>query len=293
MPVDTETYGKHYLQVGPHRIAYYDEGPRSEQAVLLLHGLFTSAYLWRKVMAHMVGRWRCVAPDLLGLGDTTSQNGTEDYGLSGQAKVLARFCDALELRHVVVVGHALGGAVAQFLAVRHGRHVEGLALCNSAAYDNWPTGFVRLARSVAKRGERAFDLLLRVAARRIAFSSRGFRAHVKHPGAIGPREIEEYIRPFLLSRSARRNLRHLLLRLSNSETWEVANEFYRFQKPVLVVWALDDPHLPLLWGERLATDFPMSTLRTIPDCGHLVPEERPKLLARYLEDFVRDVFDDE
>ncbi len=281
-------YTKRYERIGPHRVAYYDEGPRSHRAALLLHGLPTSAYLWRKVIAQLADEWRCVAPDLLGLGDTTSDDGAGDFSLSGQAKVLEAFCRKLELTQVVLVGHDLGGAVAQVQAVRRGRNVAGLVLCNSAAYDNWPVGLVRLARSVAQRGERAFDLFVRTAARRLAFSRWGFRGAVKHPGAIGPAEIQEYLRPFLLSRSARARLRRLLLSLNQAETWEIAHEFYRFDRPVLVVWSLDDPWRPLIWGERLATDFPNTTLRTIPDCGALVPEERPKLLARYLAHFLAD-----
>ncbi len=282
------SYTKRYERVGPHRIAYYDEGPRSSQAVVLLHGLPTSAFLWRKVVAELSGHWRCIAPDLLGLGDTTTNDGQGAYGLDSQARVFDAFLHQLDLERVVLVGHDLGGAVAQFLAVRRGRNVSGLVLCNSAAYDNWPVGMVRLARSIARRGERAFDLFVRMVARRLAYSRMGFLGAVKHPGAIGPREIEEYIRPFLLSRSARSRLRRLLLSLNQAETWEIAHEFYRFERPVLVVWALDDPYRPLIWGERLATDFPDTTLRTIPDCGALVPEERPKLLARYLALFLAD-----
>jgi pimeloyl-ACP methyl ester carboxylesterase len=282
-------YRKRFTRLGPERVAHYDEGPRANQAVVFLHGLPTSSFLWRKVIKGLSDRYRCIAPDLLGLGDSSAPL-EADHSLPGQARRIADLIEALKLEKVVLVGHDYGGAVAQMVALRHGRAVQALALCDSACYDNWPVGVIRTVRHVCRNGA-AFEIFVRSGmAKQLAYSRSGFKAGVRHPGSLGPREIEEYLRPLLLSETLREHFRRLMLDLGNEETREISNEFYRFPKPVLVVWALDDVFFPLIWGERLATDFPKTELRTISDCGHFVPEERPRQLTGHLEQFLKFVF---
>lgn len=284
-----ETFHKKYGWIGPDRIAYYDEGPSTAAAVLLLHGLPTSCYLWRKVIAHLRPQFRCIAPDFPGLGDSTCPPGAS-LSLSSQAERVAALIESLDLEHVAVVGHDVGGAVAQILSLHYGRFVRCLALCDAACYDNWPVGIIRTVRALC-RNRHVFYWAMRIGlSTRLAYSRKGFRQGVRHPGSLGPRQIDEYLRPLHLSDSALERFRVLMASLSNAETREIANEFYRFEKPTLIVWALDDAFFPLIWGERLATDFPNSTLTTISDCGHFVPEERPRQLAGRLTQWLVDSF---
>ena len=282
------SYTKRYVEVGDIKVACYDEGPRHDQAIVLLHGMPTSCYLWRKVIKELSTTWRCIAPDLVGMGDTVCAV-DERFDFVAQSAAIANLSRTLELRRILIVGHDIGGAVAQHVALRHDSLVSGLALVDSACYDNWPVGVVRTLRGLAGMGK-VFDTFFRLGlARKLAYSQRGFRRGVKHPGSLGPNQIEEYIRPYQLSATGRHRLQNMVRTLSNVQTREIANEFYRFTKPVLVVWALDDTFFPLIWAERLATDFPNSDLRTISDCGHFVPEERPRQLASHVDRLARAV----
>ncbi|MCD6499969.1 MAG: alpha/beta hydrolase [Deltaproteobacteria bacterium] len=282
------SYTKRYVEVGDIKFACYDEGPRQNQAIVLLHGMPTSCYLWRKVIKELSNTWRCIAPDLVGMGDTVCSS-DERFDLAAQATAIANLCRKLELRRILVVGHDIGGGVAQYLALRHESLVSGLALVDSACYDNWPVGVIRTLRGAASMG-RGFGAFFRLGlAKKLAYSQRGFRRGVKHPGSLGPNQIDEYIRPYQLSATGRQRLQNMVRSLSNVQTREIANEFYRFTKPVLVVWALDDAFFPLIWAERLATDFPNSDLRTISDCGHFVPEERPRQLAIHIDRLAKSI----
>ena len=62
------TLRKHHIRVGEATVAYVDEG--DGPPLLLLHGCPFSSFIWRKVIARLRDRRRCIAPDLLGLGDT-------------------------------------------------------------------------------------------------------------------------------------------------------------------------------------------------------------------------------
>lgn len=141
------TPAKHVLRVGDARVAYYDEGGGSP--VLLLHGCPFSAFVWRKVIPHLSPAHRCLAPDLLGLGDTETAEDA-DWSLRAQAVMVLGFLDALRISRAHVIGHDHGGAVAQLLAAEHPERVERLVLANAEAYDNWPSEaerpFVRLTQ---------------------------------------------------------------------------------------------------------------------------------------------------
>lgn len=68
MKLDAFSEKKRFVQVGEDRVAYYEEG--SGTPILLLHGCPFSSFVWRKVINLLSGSYQCLAPDLLGLGDT-------------------------------------------------------------------------------------------------------------------------------------------------------------------------------------------------------------------------------
>lgn len=101
-----------------------DTGP----AVVFLHGNPTSSYLWRHIMPYMSDHYRCLAPDLIGMG--ASGKPAIGYRFSDHARYLAAWLDAvLPTEPVIFVGHDWGGALAQDWAASTGKNrVNGLAL---------------------------------------------------------------------------------------------------------------------------------------------------------------------
>ena len=88
-------------------MAYTEAG--EGRPVVFLHGNPTSSYLWRNVIPHVADRTRCLAPDLIGMGDS----GKPDiaYRFADHARYLDAWFDALGLAEVVIVGHDWGGAL--------------------------------------------------------------------------------------------------------------------------------------------------------------------------------------
>lgn len=118
------------------RVAYYEAG--TGKPVVLVHGCLFSSFIWRKVIPRLSRTFRCLAPDLLGLGDTQTALGA-DWSLPAQAAMLVGFLDVLGLERVNLVGHDHGGAIAQLIAAEHPEHVDRLVLANCEAFDNWPS----------------------------------------------------------------------------------------------------------------------------------------------------------
>ena len=94
--------------------------------IVLLHGNPLSSRVWRNVVPVLADRHRCVAPDLIGMGDS----GKPDlaYRFADHARYLEAFLAALDLREVILVGYDWGGVLAMDWASRHPDRVRGLVL---------------------------------------------------------------------------------------------------------------------------------------------------------------------
>lgn len=280
-------FTKRFQGVGGSRVAFYWRG--SGPAVVLIHGLPTSCYLWRDVVAALQRNYQLVAPDLLGLGDTFGPMDV-DHSLQGQAALVEGLLQRLGIEEVVLVGHDIGGAVAQILAMELPRRVRGLVLVASAAYDNWPVSVIRGFQRLAAH-PMAWRVALRAGImRKVGLAEQGFRRGVHYPGSLGDEDIDEYLRPGRLSRSSREHLRRLLLALDNRETLQLSYRLGEIQCPALVVWGAEDAFLSPLWGRRLQSDLRRASLHILPDCGHFVPEERAGELAGLVDAFATRCF---
>jgi pimeloyl-ACP methyl ester carboxylesterase len=279
---------KRRVQVGSTSVAYLDDG--QGPPLVLLHGCPFSSVIWTKVIARLRNRFRCIAPDLLGLGDTETV-ADADWSLPAQARMVVGLLDTIGLDQVDLVGHDHGAATAQILAAEHPQRIRRLVLTNAEAYDNWPSKaelpFVRLTQ-------------LPVLGRLVmwAWSRRRLYAYallsgkaVYDPAALTPELLRGYIAANFATADRRAKTRRFLagqLDRANQQATAVAAPGLRsFDRPTLIVWGENDPHFGPEWGERLQRDIPgAQPLILLPATGHLLMEERPELLAELIAGFL-------
>ena len=122
------------VDAGP--MAYLDVGPRTGPAVVLVHGMPTSSWLYRRVAARLADDGvRVVAPDLPGFGASVKPTDPVAYSLSAQAGRLALLLDHLELGSAVFACHDLGGPwVFEATADTAPQRIGGLVVLNTSAY---------------------------------------------------------------------------------------------------------------------------------------------------------------
>jgi haloalkane dehalogenase len=151
-PFDTTPLPKSFADVTVEgvtkRMAYFDSGPdtSTDRTFLFLHGNPTSSYLWRNVIPHMAGLGRCVAPDLIGQGDSDKldNSGPDRYTFVEQRAWLDKLLDHLDLgERVVLVIHDWGSALGFHWAHRHAERVAGIAYMEAIVmpiptWDEWP-----------------------------------------------------------------------------------------------------------------------------------------------------------
>jgi len=109
--------------------------------VVFLHGNPTSSYLWRNVIPHVEAVGRCLAPDLVGMGDS-GRAPAGSYRFVDHARYLDAWFEALALRRVTLVVHDWGSALGFHWARRHPERVRGVAymeaLVRPVTWDEWP-----------------------------------------------------------------------------------------------------------------------------------------------------------
>jgi haloalkane dehalogenase len=106
-------------------MAYREAGEVDAPVVLFLHGNPTSSYIWRSVLPHVAPVARCIAPDLIGFGQSDKPD--IDYRFSDHVRYLDAFIDALGVDSAYLVAQDWGTALAFHLAARKPELVRGLA----------------------------------------------------------------------------------------------------------------------------------------------------------------------
>ncbi len=141
IPSAADPHPRKRVAVAGTEIAYVETGIADGRPVVFLHGNPTSSYLWRNVIPHVTALGRCLAPDLIGMGESgPSPSGT--YRFVDHAKALDAWFDALDLNGVVLVAHDWGSALGFHWARRNPDRVAGIAymeaLVRPVTWDEWP-----------------------------------------------------------------------------------------------------------------------------------------------------------
>ncbi len=197
----TRSAKKRFVPVLGHRMAYVEVG--RGDPIVFLHGNPTSSYLWRNVLPHLEGLGRCIAPDLIGMGDSEKlyPSGPATYRFVEHRTYLEALLAELDVtENVVFVGHDWGGALAFDWANRHRDATKGIAymetIVKPVSWEDWPEA----ARGIfqAMRSEAGEEICLV----KNVFVERILPASVLDP--LPDEVMAEYRRPFAEPGESRR-----------------------------------------------------------------------------------------
>lgn len=151
MPISaSDTYERKRVSVLDSEITYVDTGKGNP--VVFLHGNPTSSYLWRNIIPHVEGKARCLAPDLIGMGDS-GKNPSGNYRFLDHAKYLDAWFDAiLPQGKITLVIHDWGSGLGFYWAHRHPERIAGIvymeAIVMPVTWDDWPDGASDIFRAM-------------------------------------------------------------------------------------------------------------------------------------------------
>ena len=144
-PVPAPRFADVHLATGV-RLRYAEQGDAGGPAVILLHGYSDSWFSWSRVLPLIPARYRVIAPDLRGHGDSEQPAG--GYTMPDLAGDVLALMDALAIERATIVGHSMGSFVAQQVALAAPRRVDRLVLVGSAAAFNRMAGVEAFADEV-------------------------------------------------------------------------------------------------------------------------------------------------
>lgn len=248
------------------RLAFQEAG--SGPAVLLIHGNLASKRWFHEQLTSPPVGWRLIALDLPNFGESDATPG--QYSIDHYARTVSEFADSLDLERFVVVGHSLGGAVAQQVALNSPERVPGLVLIASAGHRGHHTRPEHLAQLQSLWGNREG---LGAA---LAATAPSWR----------PAYFSEIVSDALLM-----PLEAYAGHAAALANFDVSGRANSYRHPVLVIRGeLDLPHLiSEEMARATAAAYPCATLELWDGVGHSPQLEAPQRFNRRLERFLEEV----
>jgi haloalkane dehalogenase len=267
--LDREEYpfASRYWRTPAGLMHYVDEG--EGEPIVMVHGVPTWSFNFRKLIKRLSPRYRCVAMDHLGFG-LSDKPPAWDYRPEALAANVAALVDGLGLKRVTLVVHDWGGPVGLSYALERPECVARLVLLNTWM---WSTrGNSR--QELAARG--LSSPVYRLLEERFNFTARAFMPQLMGDGARLSRDIHRhYVEP-LRERDDRRGCWSLIRAMMHSGEW--LDGLWRRRDriagiPALVMWGLRDRAFTREDLERWRGVFDEADVRALPHVGHFPHEE--------------------
>jgi haloalkane dehalogenase len=281
-----DRYERQRARVLDTDMAYVDVG--RGDPIVFLHGNPTSSYLWRNVIPPVAGVARCLAPDLVGMGDSGKAPGGS-YRFVDHARYLDGWFETLGLtRNVTLVGHDWGSALAFHWAARHPDRVAALvymeAIVRPLEWNEWP----ERARSIFQtmRSAAGEEVVLQ----KNVFVERILPASVMR--TLAGEEMERYRRPYLEAGESRRPTltwpREIPIEGQPPDVVAIADRYAKWlassRVPKLFVNA--EPGSILVGAQReFCRTWPNQREVAVPGT-HFIQEDSPAAIGRAIAEFV-------
>ena len=276
----------HYADLGDVQLHYVTAG--AGFPVVLLHGWPQSWYAWRHVMPELATKYRVIAPDLRGLGD--SSRPLEGYDKKTIAHDIWRLLhDHLGIKQFMLVGHDWGGPTAYALCAAHPEAVRKLAVLDVTIPGDGSTNFSQGGRRWHHAFHQTADLPeALIAGREDIYFSWFYRNWGHHPNVLSAGDIAEYLRVYSQPGALRAGFsyyRNLARDIADNEA--IAKTF-KLPMPVLALGGNN------AWGRRMEVLESLQRVASnvrggvIDHCGHWMPEEQPAVLLQHLLPFLAE-----
>ncbi len=259
------------------RFHYVEWGEKASLPMVLLHGLTSAGRIWDPVAQALQGRYRVLAPDQRGHGESTWPEEPE-YATDDFVGDISALAGAWGIGRFVLAGLSMGGVNAMAYAARHPERVTHLVVIDVPPYidrERNPTQR-QIDRHVAEHGHLVLE---------------------DHDAALKVMRLTNHTTP---DERARHRLRYTLKQTADgkwtykhdprvSYHWQPADlweELPKIQAPVLIVRGGKTYVFSERTAARMQQAFPNAELVNLPEAGHTVPEDRPEEFIEALESFL-------
>lgn len=257
-----------FVEIDGHQIHYIDEG--TGPVLLFSHGTPEWSFGWRELVQGLRGSFRCIAPDLLGMG-LSDKPAQADYSCMAHSERLGKFIEKLGLRSYSIIANDFGLSIALGQAIFHPDRVEKICLFNGWMWrlDTDPH-YARPAR------------MMKSWLGRLLYLQFNFPVKVVMPAAFGnrkkylTREVHRHYKMALPDAASRVAAYAFSAELLNANDWwaQLWEQRSRLQGKIgLIFWGMKDTFVPTYELEKWIQAFPEARVVRCPEAGHFVQEE--------------------
>ena len=282
-----DPYERQRVFVLDTEMSYIDTG--TGDPIVFLHGNPTSSYLWRNIIPYVEGLGRCLAPDLIGMGDS-GKAPSGSYRFVDHSRYLDAWFDTLGIiENVTLVGHDWGSALGFYWAYRHPDRVKGIAymeaIVRPLTWVEWPEAPRALFQAMRSPAGEEIILQKNMFVERIL------------PGSVSRRLTEEemavYRRPYLEPGESRRPTltwpREIPLEGEPADVVEIVDCYAKWlatsDVPKLFINA--DPGTILIGAQReFCCSWPNQQEATVKGI-HFVQEDSPTEIGQAIAAFIK------
>lgn len=246
--------------------------------LVLLHGWPTNCHLWRHCIPALAQHYRVYAPDLPGYG-LSDKPLDASYDLDYYVQFLLDFFAALDLKHVHLAAHDIGGLIGLGFAARHGVQLASFTVMDTAPYPDY--GFLNrmLIRLMGTPPAAAWMLTQK------GFAQSMRRFSTRYPDALTDDALDLFRATWIANDTSRLMFRQLV-NVPAEQLTESRENLRRIAAPTLILWADNDPLFPPRVAEKLQRDIPHAELKIVKESGHFLQEEQPQQVIEHLLAFL-------
>lgn len=267
-------------------IFYREAGPKDGPVVLLLHGFPTSSHMFRNLIPQLADRYRVIAPDYPGFGQSSMPSTSEfEYSFDNLAKVVNKFTKAVNAETFVMYVQDYGAPIGYRIASAQPQRVKGLIIQNGNAYEEGLREFWEPLKSLWKNPT-AETRKAAAAFFELPATKWQYTHGVRDTGSISPDTWTND--QFGLERPGNKEIQ---LRLFENyatnvplyPTWQAY--FREHQPPALVVWGKNDTIFPAQGAYPYQRDLKNIDFNLL-DTGHFALEEDGDVIADKIRGFL-------
>ncbi|KMK76567.1 alpha/beta fold hydrolase [Alkalihalobacillus pseudalcaliphilus] len=255
---------------------YFSEEHKNKPVLVFIHGFISSLFCFRKIVPALKKNYNCLLFDLPGFGRSGKLKGFR-YSFDNYANTVLRLTELLNIEKMIIIGHSMGGQVGLYTALKKTEWVQGLILLNSSGY------LKKVKRSYLYASYLPFaDTLMKWWISKKDYQT-ALETVVFNRRIIDAKLIDGYRQPL----QEQEFYRSMLYLIRDREGDLSKEQLLQVDQPCLLIWGEADHIIPYRIGQKLANDLRNSQLVCLKNTGHLTPEERPKLVIKYIQQFLK------
>ncbi|MBS4190737.1 alpha/beta hydrolase [Bacillus sp. FJAT-49705] len=261
---------------------YYESysNDSSKETIILIHGFLSSSFSFRRLIPFLTNEYNIISIDLPPFGKS-GKSRRFLYSYHNLATTVIQIAEKLHLNKITLIGHSMGGQIALHIAYLRPDLVSSMVLLCSSSYlkkskpmlifaSYFPFFHIIVKRWLGRSGvEKNLQLVV-------------------HDHSLIDKDMEDgYLSPFLED-----DIFPALTKMIRDREGDLSKEIlHKIDIPCLLIWGEHDKVVPLSVGERLNKDLKNSKLIILKETGHLVPEEKPEEVFRYIKQFANKAAD--